>query len=61
MNFFQKCKTKKLGMIYTILGSFCLFLNWERAEIRPEIRSTKMSVLTEFKVFLWGSILSDIL
>ena len=27
--FSPKCITKKLGMIYTILGSFCSFLNWE--------------------------------
>ena len=37
-----KCRTKKLGMIYTILGSFCSFLNWEGANIRPEIRPRKI-------------------
>ena len=37
-----KCRTKKLGMIYTILGSFCLFLNWEGAYIRPQIRLRKI-------------------
>ena len=26
MKFSPKCRTKKLGMIYTILGNFCLFL-----------------------------------
>ena len=26
---------KKLGMIYTILVRFCLFLIWERTQIRP--------------------------
>ena len=29
-------------MIYTILGSFCLFLNWEGAYIRPQIRLRKI-------------------
>ena len=29
MKFSPKCRTKKLGMLYTILGSFCSFLNWE--------------------------------
>ena len=37
-----KCRTKKLGMIYTILGSFCSFLNWEVADIRPQIRPRKI-------------------
>ena len=33
MKFSPKCRTKKLGnMIYTIVGSFCSFLNWN---IRP--------------------------
>ena len=31
----------KLGMIYTTLGSFCSFLNWEGADIRPQIRPRK--------------------
>ena len=38
MKFSPKCRSKKLGMIYTILGTFCLFFNWERADIQPEIR-----------------------
>ena len=37
MKFSPKCRTKKLGMIYTILGSFCSFLNWEGVGIRPQI------------------------
>ena len=36
-----KCKTKKLGMIYTILGCFCSFFNWEGADILPQIRPRK--------------------
>ena len=36
MKFSPKCRTKKLGMIYTILGSFCPFLNWEGVDIRPK-------------------------
>ena len=31
MNFSPKCRTKKLGIIYTILGIFCSFLNREGA------------------------------
>ena len=31
MKFSPKCRIKKLGMIYTILGSFCSFLNLEGA------------------------------
>ena len=27
MEFSTKCRTKKLGIIYTILGSFCSLLN----------------------------------
>ena len=36
MKFPLKCRTKKLGMIYTILGSFCSFLNWEGADYCPK-------------------------
>ena len=32
MKFSPRCRTKKLGIIYTIL-------NWEVADIRPQIRS----------------------
>ena len=32
-------------MMYTILGSFCSFLNWEEANIRPQIRPRKISAL----------------
>ena len=35
MTFSPRCRTKKLGIIYTILGSFYSFLNWEGANIRP--------------------------
>ena len=41
-----KCRTKKLGMIYTILGSFCSFFNWEGADIRPQARHSKIPVCT---------------
>ena len=44
MKFSAKCRTKNLGMIFTILGSFCSFLNWEGAVIRPKIRPRKISV-----------------
>ena len=46
MKFSPKCRTKKLGMIYTILGRFCSFLiGMEpniRADIRPQIRPRKI-------------------
>ena len=38
----QISKTKQLGMIYTILGSFCSFFNWEGTDIRPKIRHRKI-------------------
>ena len=44
MNISPKCETKKLGMIYTILGSFCSFFNWEGANIQPQIRPRKIPV-----------------
>ena len=40
--FSPKCRTKKLGIICTILGSFCSFLKWEGADIRPQIRPRKI-------------------
>ena len=53
MKFPPKCRTKKLGMIYTIFGSVCSFLNWKGADIRPRIRPRKipavMIVILEMK------------
>ena len=37
MNFSPICRVKKLGMMSTILGSFFSFLNWEGADIQPQI------------------------
>ena len=45
MKFSPKCRSKKLGMIYTILGSFCSFFNWKRADIRPKIWPRKIPVI----------------
>ena len=45
MKFSPKCRTKKFGMIYSILGNFCLFVNWEGADIRPQIRLRKIPVV----------------
>ena len=42
MKFSPKCRTKKLGMIYTIPGCFCSFFNWEGAVIQPKIRPRKI-------------------
>ena len=41
LKFSPKCRTKKLSMIHTILGSFCSFLNCEGADILPQIRPRK--------------------
>ena len=42
IKFSPKCGTKKLGVICTILGSFCSFLNWEGAIILPQIELRKI-------------------
>ena len=42
MKFSPKFGTKRLGMIFTILGRFCSFLNSEGTVIRPHIRPRKM-------------------
>ena len=43
MKFSPKCRTKKLGMIYTILGSFAMFLIGEGLiYIQPQIRPRKI-------------------
>ena len=44
MKFSPKCRTKKLGMIFTIVGSFCSLFNWEGSDIRPQIRPRKIPV-----------------
>ena len=42
MKFPSKCRTKKFGMIYTVLGNFCSFFNWEGADIRHLVRPRKI-------------------
>ena len=42
MKFPPSCRIKELVIIYAILGSFCSFLNWEGAAIRPLIRPGKI-------------------
>ena len=44
MNFSPNCRTKKLVMISTILGSVHSFLNLEGANIQPQIRPRKIPV-----------------
>ena len=44
MKFSPKCRTKKLGMIHTIWGSFCSFFNREGAVIQPKVRPRKIPV-----------------
>ena len=62
IKFSPKCRTKKLGMIYTILGSLCSFLNWEGDNIRPQIGPWKIPGLNEYNapatklMFLCGEI-----
>ena len=48
------CRAKKLGMVITILGSFCLFLDWEGANIRPQNRPMEIPWLEH--LLLAGSI-----
>ena len=43
--FSPKCITKKLWMMYTILWSFCSFLNWWGTNIQPKIRLRKTPAL----------------
>ena len=50
MKFSPKCKTKKLGMNYNILGSFCSFWNWDGANIQPQIRPRKIPVSIVYAV-----------
>ena len=46
MKFSPKCRTKQLGMIYTILGSFCSFFNCGKGLIFcPKIRPRKIPAL----------------
>ena len=40
MKFLPECRTKKLG----IWGSVCSFLNWEGADVWPQIRPRKIPV-----------------
>ena len=46
MKYLQICRTKKLKKKYTILGSFDSFLNWEGANIWPQIRPRKIPGMT---------------
>ena len=43
MKFSPKCRTKELGMIYNILGSFCSFRIG--AVIRPQIKPRQIPVV----------------
>ena len=51
INFSPKCRSKKLGMIYTILGNFAHFFNWERADIRLPIRHKKIPAFCHLLIF----------
>ena len=43
MKFSPRCRTKKLEIIYIILGSIYSFFNWEGADIRFQIRPKTIS------------------
>ena len=45
MEFSPKSRTKKLGMIYTILESIFSFLNWEGADIRSQMKKVNKQCL----------------
>ena len=47
MKFSSKCRTKKLKMIYTILVSFCLFLNWEGPRKVHEENNLDESIMSD--------------
>ena len=55
MKLSSKCRTKKLGMIFTILGKFCSFLTWEGAYIWPQIRPRKIPVIFAWWCNRWTS------
>ena len=42
MNFSLISRTKKLGIICSILGSFCSILNWGGTDIQLQIRPRKI-------------------
>ena len=56
MKFSPKYRTKKLGIIYTILGSFCSFLNWEGAVIWPQIRPKKIPAYPGIQIRMFNEI-----
>ena len=59
MKFSPKCRTKKLGMIYIILGCFCSFLIGKGLKFGPKIRPRKAPErvclsITYYVVFLFS-------
>ena len=40
------CRAKELGMLFTIVGSFCSILDWEQADVRPQNRPRKIPRLS---------------
>ena len=60
MKFSQKCRTKKLGMTNTILGSFCSFWNLEGTNVRPQIRPRKIPDLETVSLFWQVNIIINI-
>ena len=44
MIFLPKCRAKEFRMLFTILDSFCSFLDWEEADIQPKMNRRKIPV-----------------
>ena len=38
MKFSPNCRAKELGILFTNLGNFCSFLDWEGADIQSQDR-----------------------
>ena len=54
MKFPLKCRTKTLGIIYSILGNLFSFLNWEGAD-SAQIRPRKIPVFVSR--YVWRAVL----
>ena len=50
MNFSSIRRTKKLGMINTIFGSFCSFFNWVPPQISPRKISVSVVIIITYLV-----------
>ena len=67
MKFLPKFRTKKLRILFTILGSFCSFLNGEGDDVRPLIMPRKTlepanlhRLIRDFVIHLLESIIAKL-